>query len=160
VTKGVSAKTAGIYLLPAILGNTFGSLFSGFLIFRTGRYKLLTIISVIFATVSYAIILVQWQGHTSVWELGHSVPPAIGAAIVSTTSFVHLAAGLPAEDLTVAATGLFTSHNIGSTAGISAMTVVLQRSLLSQMKMELDGVDHADEVRTHFANSRSCTDGY
>lgn len=146
ISRNVSAKTAGLYLVPNILGNSIGSFTAGFVIYRTGRYKYLTLSSLAGACVGFALIIARWQGHDSMWELGYSVFGAFGQAAVSTTMFQHLNMALPASDFAIGATGSFTSHNIGASAFVSIATAVLQHSLVAQLRAKLPDSDGKAEV--------------
>ncbi|CAM1509716.1 Fc.00g000510.m01.CDS01 [Cosmosporella sp. VM-42] len=62
VTNNASPSAAGFYLIPAVVGNTFGGLITGAYIKKSGRYKMLTIIAAVVAGFCHALITQSLSG--------------------------------------------------------------------------------------------------
>jgi len=54
--QGTSATIAGLHLMPNSFAMSVGSLFAGYVMHRTGRYKLLNVVFGVFPTVAALLI--------------------------------------------------------------------------------------------------------
>lgn len=147
VTAAASTSEAGAHLIPAFAGNTIGGLIAGFWIKRSGRYKPLTVLSPIMGVLCTITLLLVWDGHTSPWLSLLIFPGGLAMGILSSSAFVGLAAGVEEEGIAITTSGMFLAFNIGSIAGISGGSAVLQNVLRSSLGSALNGVDGGDEVR-------------
>jgi predicted MFS family arabinose efflux permease len=150
VTAAASTSEAGAHLIPAFAGNTLGGLITGYCIKRTGRYKPLTILSPIMGVLCTLTLLFVWDGHTSPWLSLLIFPGGLAMGIISSSAFVGLAAGVEEEAIAVTTSGMFLAFNIGSIAGVSSGSAVLQNVLRSSLGTALGGVDGGEEVQMLF----------
>lgn len=148
VTAAASTSEAGAHLIPAFAGNTLGGLIAGFWIKRSGRYKPLTVLSPIMGVLCTITLLLVWDGHTSPWLSLLIFPGGLAMGILSSSAFVGLAAGVEEEGIAITTSGMFLAFNIGSIAGISGGSAVLQNVLRSSLGSALEGVDDGEEVRS------------
>jgi len=147
VTAAATTSEAGAHLIPAFAGNTLGGLIAGYWIKRSGRYKPLTVLSPIMGVLCTMTLLFVWDGHTSPWLSLLIFPGGLAMGILSSSAFVGLAAGVEEEGIAVTTSGMFLAFNIGSIAGVSGGSAVLQNVLRSSLVTALDGVDGGEEVR-------------
>lgn len=159
VTKNISNAEAGSHLLPAVLSNTFGSLLTGFIIQRTGRYKLLTILASTCASVSYALLIIRWTGNTSWLESLDIMPSGFGMGLAFSATFVALQSSVKREEIAISTGGLYTASAIGMVVGIAASSTVQLGSLRAVLEVNLRNISGAKEVfeictdfEVHFSN--------
>lgn len=146
IAGGMSVAAAGLRLVPAVVGNATGGLLSGFIISRTGRYKVLTISASAAATVGYILVTIRWTGHTKWYESIYIFLGGFGMGIIQSTTFIHLAASLEATELAIAGTTLFLFQNLFTLLGIQVSTTVLRATLRAGLDAGLDGVKHKKKV--------------
>jgi MFS family permease len=152
VTKNISNAEAGSHLLPAVLSNTFGSLLAGFVIQRTGRHKLLTILASTCASVSYALLIIRWTGNTSWLESLEIMPSGFGMGLAFSATFVALQSSVKREEIAISTGGLYTASAIGMVVGIAASSTVQLGSLRAVLEVNLRNISGAKEVFEFFSD--------
>lgn len=146
VTQNISNAKAGSHLLPAILSNTFGGLLAGFVIQRTGRYKVLTILASTFASISYALLIIRWKGNTSWLESLEIIPSGFGMGLAFSATFVALQGSVKREEVAISTGGLYTASAIGMVIGIAAASTVQLGSLRVLLETGLKDLKGAEAV--------------
>ena len=146
VSAHASVTTAGAHLMPSVMGNAVGGLMTGYIIRRTGRYKILSILGGASGTLSYLLMLLRWHGHTSFLESLYIIPGGFGNGIALSASFIGLTAGLEAGQVAIASSGLYLSSNIGSVGGLSIASAILQSTLRRELRFSLEGINHREKV--------------
>lgn len=132
VVSNASDTVAGSRLVPAFVGNTFGSLGAGFFIKKTGRYKRLTILSSLIGSGTYLMIILRWHGPISIWETLEIFPGGFAAGVALASTFIVLTANMPHETAAVATGGLYLASNLGVVLGLS-ISSGLQRGVLKYL---------------------------
>lgn len=159
--------------MPSVIGNAFGGLLAGYTIrrfitplflpttmtreveemtdnhYRTGRYKLISIIGAVSSSTAYFLMMVRWHGHTSLLESLYIIPGGFGNGIALSTSFISLTAGVEPCQVAIASSGLYLSSNIGMVLGLSLASAILQSTLRKELRIQLEGTKHAREVCYH-----------
>lgn len=139
VTQRASITEAGGHLVPAVIGNTVGGLFTGFFIRRTGRYKALLILAGLIASTSYALLYLRWDGHTGFWESLYIIPGGLGSGIASAAGFVAMTSMLPPEEVAMATAGYMLVLSFAMSAGITTSNMVLGVEFQNQLRANLHG---------------------
>lgn len=116
--SGASNTKAGAHLVPAFVGNTFGSLLTGFYIARTGGYKKLTLLASLSACTAYITIILRWHGSIYSWEALEIFPGRFGSGVTTTATFIALTAEMPHENAAIATSGLYLSSNLRTVLGV------------------------------------------
>ncbi len=126
---GVSATDSGTILTPLVLAMVITSIFSGQLISRTGKYKLLAIIGIGLIMVSMFIFstLSSHTTHTELIEKMIFAGIGMGLALPIFTLAVQNA--FDYSLLAVATSSVQLFRNIGSTVGTAIMGSILNNSL-------------------------------
>ncbi|PVH69662.1 MFS general substrate transporter [Cadophora sp. DSE1049] len=148
ISAHATLTNAGAHLMPSVLGNCVGGLLTGYIIRRTGRYKLISILGAISASLSYTLMLVRWHGHTSFLESLYILPGGFGNGIALGVTFIALTAGVDPSQMAIAGSGLYLSSNIGMVGGLSIAAAVLQGTLRKQLRISLEGMEGRDEIIT------------
>jgi predicted MFS family arabinose efflux permease len=139
VTQRASTTAAGGHLVPAVVGNTLGSLVAGIFIRRTGHYKILLIAAGLVASVSYILLFLRWEGNTGFWESLYILPGGIGTGIASASAFVAMTALLPPEEVAMATAGYMLLVGFSMTAGVTTSNSVLGMGFQRELRKNLQG---------------------
>jgi len=153
-------------MVPTVLGNTVGGLFTGSYVKRyisrdaisirtrfadnkpsTARYKLPITISGISAVLCSTLLILTWRGDTPLWQAMFVFLGGFATGIIVSATFVDLAAAVDESDIAIAGSGLYLSLNIGSVSGASAASAIFSSSLLAGLKDVLSGLPDGDEVQ-------------
>lgn len=147
VLMGASPTVSGAHLVPAVLGNTVGGVVVGLFIRKTGRYKPVLIIAGLFASITYALLFLRWNGHTGIWESLYIIPGGMGTAFASAASFVSMTSFLESGEVAMATGGYFVFSTFAMTAGVTTINAVLGITFKHGMKRGLRHHPDIKEVR-------------
>lgn len=147
----MTVAAAGARMVPSVMGNAVGGLASGWVISQTGRYKLLTTLASVSSTAAYGTVLIRWTGGVSgeegdwgeVWYIFFG---GLGMGVITSTTFVHLAASLEVGDMAVAGTVCYLAGYVGQLVGIELGTTVVQGWLRKGLGRVLRGVEGKEGV--------------
>ena len=145
-TRNASTAAAGAYLVPAFVGNTLGGLLAGYWIRRTGRYKWPTVFAPILSVGCLVLCLLTWNGDTSIPQALFILPGGFATGMISSSAFVGMAAGVSAEDIAIAGSGMYVFFNIGAISGASAGGAVYQTGLKAGLEDALHDVKGGEKV--------------
>lgn len=141
ITARASNTVAGAHLAPAVLGNAIGGLLTGYIIRKTGRFKLLATSAGLVGALCYALLIVRWKGDTNIWESFYIFPGGFGMGICGSVIFVAMTAAIEPRDIAMATSGLFQTLNISVAVGVTAVSSTLRFSLQSSLAERLTGPD-------------------
>ena len=114
---------------------------------RTGRYKITTILSSIFAMVAFTLLITLWRGHTSVAQSLVIFFGGLGTGMAFSSIFVGLTAGIEKQNVAVATSGLCLMADIGCVVGVSAAGAIFQSQLRWRLSKILSRETDGSEVR-------------
>ena len=145
---GFSASQAGVRLLPGIVAGVSGSLFSGLLMQKTGKYYWLTVCA--YTTLMLGVIpVLLCTGLMTNNTYGISLGLVMGGfsnGIGVTTSLIGLIANASVEDQAVATACSYLFRSLGSVVGLSLSATVVQQSLRTQLRDRLSSGKDADKI--------------
>lgn len=126
---GSSATTAGLQLLPSSVGASAGSVASGLLMKRTGRYWAIGVVCTLAITVG-VVLFSLLDASTPVWlvSLGFFFTGSGYGAMLTVTLLAAIAAVDHAHQAVVTS-GTYMARSIGSTLGVTVGSVVYQNVL-------------------------------
>ncbi|KZV90612.1 MFS general substrate transporter [Exidia glandulosa HHB12029] len=132
-----SATVAGLHLLPNSLAMSFGSLFAGYYLKRTGKYKTLNVICGIFPTIAAVLIarLRQDSGQLAQWL--SIVTLGFGNAVVLQTTLIALLASLAPEHMPVATGFGQLWRGVGQVSGVAVSSALFQTILDSELRRRI-----------------------
>ncbi|CAK7218230.1 hypothetical protein SEUCBS140593_003476 [Sporothrix eucalyptigena] len=139
VTQAASPSAAGLYLVPAVVGNTIGGLLTGAYIQRAARYKLPTIVGTQVAALCHLLTSLRWTGNTAWPEALYIFPGGLGTGIIHASTFMAITASTSEEELAIAGGGLFLSGNFGSLLGVTLASSVIHAVTSAVANQKLPG---------------------
>ncbi len=125
IVKGQSPTLAGLSLLPLTLGIMIGSIASGQIISRTGRYKAFPVVGTSLLVVSF-ILLAQITSTTPLWQTS-IVMVLFGLGLGGNLQPIILAVqnAVPATDIGVATSSATFFRQMGGTLGTAVFLSIL-----------------------------------
>nr|KMM68746.1 multidrug resistance protein fnx1 [Coccidioides posadasii RMSCC 3488] len=158
--ESLSATAAGVRLLPGILANVCGSLFAGWIMRRTCRYRWLTICCyLMFLIGTVPVILFTGLVGASIWGIWVGmVVYGFGNGIGGTSTLVALIANAVPEDQAVGIACLYLFRSLGSGIGVSISATVIQALLKTYLFERLHGIGDAEEIARKVRESLSYID--
>ena len=125
IVGGASPTKAGLELLPLTFGIMTGSIFSGTLISKTGKYKILPVAGTIILTTSLAL-MTTFNADTSYWwiaVLSYAFGLGLGGVLQPLVIAVQNAVSM--KDLGVATSSVTLFRQLGATVGTAAFISIL-----------------------------------
>jgi EmrB/QacA subfamily drug resistance transporter len=132
---GANATTAGLMLLPVIVGLAAASAITGQFVTKTGRYKIFMVAGVSLATVG--TLALSTLGVESPYWVEAIIALFVGAGLGATMPILTLATQNEFEQrqLGVATASLQLFRGLGSTVGTAAMGAILTGGVIAQLGM-------------------------
>jgi MFS family permease len=153
VASGSTVSDAGLRMVPAVVGNASAGLLAGYVIQRTGRYKVLTIVGAIAGCIGYVLVLIRWRGATNWWETMYTYLGGFASGMSQSTTFVHIAASLAEDQIAIAGSMLFLAQSLFLLIGLQVSTVILKERLRSILSTALKGVKDKERIISDAASS-------
>ncbi|MDL9945295.1 MDR family MFS transporter [Gordonia sp. ABSL11-1] len=159
VLRGSSPMVAGLQMLPMVLGLMSGSIVSGQLISRTGRYKVFTIIgSVLITVATFLLHLVSTS--TPVW-LVMAMALLLGFGLGNLMQPITLAMQniLPPKDMGLSTGTATFFRQIGATLGVAVFFSLLFSLMGPNIKEEMTSAAQQPQYRTAVVQAAQSDDG-
>lgn len=155
VVQGSSPTLAGFQMLPAVLGIAIGSVVSGQLIARTGRYRIFTIVGAILIAVA-ALLLHSVTAHTSLYVFMIFIF-VLGLGLGNLLQPLTLAIqnALPPKDMGVSTASATFFRQIGGTLGVALFLSILFAQLTPSITSQLQDAAKSPEFQQAVAAGAS-----
>ncbi|KAF9481292.1 vacuolar amino acid permease [Pholiota conissans] len=143
-----NASTAGLHLLPNSMSMSCGSVFAGWMMHKTGRYKAINLIFGAFPFIGAALIYNMKEDSGPIQSWLSIIPLGFGNAVVLQTVLIALLVHIP-EDYMAVGTGfgqLF--RGVGQVGGVAISSSIFQSNLEHNLRQRIHGPD-ADETIMH-----------
>ncbi|QKX53740.1 uncharacterized protein TRUGW13939_00820 [Talaromyces rugulosus] len=145
---GVSATVAGVRLLPSIVCGVSGSLLSGYLMRRTGRYYNITVFGYSFLTIGLTVVFL-FSGaivNNAKLIIAGSMMCAFGNGIGVTTTLIGLISNATPENQAVVTACSYLFRTLGSVIGLSLSATVSQQLLRDRLQSALRDSGDVDNI--------------
>jgi MFS family permease len=140
-----SASTAGLHLMPNSVSMSFGSMFAGWMMHRTGRYKLINLIFGCFPFIA-SILITMMKVDSPPAQLWLSIIPlGFGNAVVLQTMLIALIAHLPESSMAVGTGFGQLFRGLGQVSGVCISSALFQSKLDSELRKRIHTPD-ADQL--------------
>ncbi|KAG7086848.1 hypothetical protein E1B28_002769 [Marasmius oreades] len=143
-----NASIAGLHILPNSVSMSMGSMFAGWMMHRTGKYKMINLIFGILPFIASVLII---QIHeTSGWVQSwlSIIPLGFGNAVVLQTMLIALLAHTPESHMAVATGFGQLFRGIGQVGGVAISSAIFQSKLDWELKQRIHA-PNADEIIAH-----------
>ncbi|KAG8985640.1 hypothetical protein FRB90_004561, partial [Tulasnella sp. 427] len=149
-----SVTIAGLHIMPSSVSMSIGSLFAGYMMHRTGRYKSLTTTFGVLPAFAALLLARLKRDSWTVTQWLSIVPLGFGNAVVLQSTLIALLASIPHSMLAVGTgfTQLF--RGIGQVSGVAVSSALFQHLLERELEKRLTGQGDADLIRKIRHNSR------
>jgi hypothetical protein len=138
VVKGDSATSAGLKLIPFMIGIVSMSIFSGKMITKHGHYKRYPIIGLALMT-SGLVLLATLNETTPFWQLSiYSIMIGAGLGLSMQTVVIALQNAVEIKDLGVSTSANTFFRSIGATIGVALFGTVYANRLTHYLPIEID----------------------
>jgi len=145
--RGVDDAHAGLSLIPFTLGASCGSLASGLIMKRTGKYYWLCATMLVICTLGCGLCALLDQ-HTPYWEtLLIAVVPAIGFGAVGTILILAVIAAVDHSEQAVATSLSFLFRSSGATIGLAIASSAFQNVCRRSLIQKVTGPDAGEIIR-------------
>jgi MFS family permease len=136
-----SPSVAGLHLTPNSIFMSLGSLFAGWMMHRTGKYKALNIVFGILPTIAAFNIARLTENSSQFQQWFTIIPLGFGNAVVFQTTLIALLAFLPKSAIAVGTgfTQLF--RGIGQVSGVAISSAIFQDRLDHELHQRLSNLD-------------------
>jgi MFS family permease len=139
LAKGVSPTDSALQLLPMMVGLIGGSMISGFIMTRTGRYRMLPRLSTFVLTIGM-LLLARMSLDTPSWQIaGFMLLVGIGIGPVNSVSVTATQNAVPRALVGVATAGTTLFRQVGGSIGVSVFGAIFSSGLAARMGDLLPG---------------------
>ncbi|KAJ6548100.1 MFS general substrate transporter [Mycena vulgaris] len=140
-----SASTAGLHLMPNSVSMSTGSVFAGWMMHRTGRYKKINLIFGIFPFVGAVLISLMREDSGPIQSWLSIIPLGFGNAVVLQTMLIALLAYLPESHMAVGTGFGQLFRGIGQVGGVAISSAIFQSRLDTELRKRIHTPD-AEEL--------------
>ncbi|KAF7981055.1 hypothetical protein HWV62_35520 [Athelia sp. TMB] len=161
-----SAATAGLHLMPNSVCMSFGSLFAGWMMHKTGRYKTINLVFGSFPFLAGVLISMMREDSPAAQQWLSIIPLGFGNAVVFQTMLstsnlnadssavahahgvVALISHLPESQMAVGTGFGQVFRGLGQVSGVGISSAVFQSILGSQLQARIRGPDAAELIKS------------
>ncbi|KAK0186064.1 major facilitator superfamily domain-containing protein [Armillaria mellea] len=136
-----SASTAGLHLAPNSLSMSTGSVFAGWMMHRTGKYKTINLICGLFPFIATVLILQMKEDSGPIQSWLSIIPLGFGNAVVLQTMLIALLAHLPESHMAVGTGFGQVFRGLGQVGGVAISSAIFQTKLDGELRKRIDGPD-------------------
>ncbi|KAI8974212.1 vacuolar amino acid permease [Trametes punicea] len=140
------ASEAGAHLIPNGISVSCGSLFAGWYMHRTGKYKRLSLIFGIFPFVAATLMALMREDSPPIQQWLSILPLGFGNAVVLQTTLIALLAHLPADAMAVGTGFGQLFRGIGQVGGVAISAALFQSILNDELHKRINGPDAEETI--------------
>ncbi|KAI0374828.1 MFS amino acid permease [Pilatotrama ljubarskyi] len=126
---GASATMAGVRMLPFSLGGAVFSAISGWIIFRTGRWRPVMWFAWAVMTFGWGLMIMLDDTSNEAEKTLYPLVTALGLGCLFSTPLIGLQASMPLKDMAVSTSAFLLLRTLGGTIGISAGEAIISSEL-------------------------------
>lgn len=140
VVRGYSPTEAGLLMLPLVVGIMSGSLVSGQIMRRTGRYKVLPVTGTFIVAVG-AVLYAQVHYDSPLWQpLGYGAVIGLGLGCCMQTLIIAAQNAGPKSDMGVSTASATFFRQMGGTLGVAIFLTILFNLLPTKITEAFGGL--------------------
>jgi len=140
-----SASIAGLHLMPNAVSMSCGSMFAGYMMHRTGRYKLINLIFGGFPFIGAMLITFMKQDSPPAQLWLSIIPLGFGNTVILQTMLIALLAHLPESSMAVGTGFGQLFRGLGQVSGVGISSAIFQSVLDRELRKRIKTPD-ADQL--------------
>jgi EmrB/QacA subfamily drug resistance transporter len=157
--RGSSATQSGYQILPLLVGVIFSSILAGQIVARSGRYKVLIVVSLGIAALGLAM-WTQLHAGTDIWVLWlWMFVTGLGLGPTLAVFTIIVQASVPVTKLGVATSNLTFFRQIGGSIGLAIVGTVFGDTLRDQAPVQLVNAGVPQQLVDQFAGHSTFSSG-
>jgi hypothetical protein len=141
-----SAAVAGLHILPNSISMSLGSVFAGWMMHRTGRYKMINLIFGIFPFVGTVLISFIHENSGWIQSWFSIIPMGFGNAVVLQTMLIALLAHIPESHMAVGTGFGQLFRGIGQVGGVAISSAIFQWRLDKELHEKIQDPDAEKKI--------------
>ncbi|THH21242.1 hypothetical protein EUX98_g8426 [Antrodiella citrinella] len=147
-----SASEAGAHLIPNGVSISLGSLFAGWMMHRTGKYKVLNVVFGLCPFVATILLSLMREDSPSVQLWLSILPMGFGNAVVLQTMLIALLAHLPQSAMAVGTGFGQLFRGLGQVGGVAVSAALFQSKLNEELRKRIQG-EGSEEIINRIRHS-------
>lgn len=144
VVKGVSATSSGLLLLPVMIGIMVGSIGSGRITVRIGRYKIFPVLGSVSATTGYALLSRVDASTSRTFVTVCMLLVGLGVGMVTPNVSIAVQNSVAFRDLGIATSSITFIRSIGSVFGSAVLGAVMTARLAANLERYVPAAARGD----------------
>ncbi len=130
IVRGATPTESGLLMLPLVLGLMIGSVFSGQLTSRTGRYKIFPVVGTALMVVAMVLMFSRVGADSALWEVDlYMLLFGLGVGNCMQTLTLAVQNAAPARDMGVTTSSSTMFRQLGGTLGTAVFLSILFSTL-------------------------------
>jgi len=143
-----SDSIAGLHLLPSSIAMTTGSMFAGWYMHKTGRYKIINLTFGILPFIATMLIATMHEDSSPARLWLSIIPFGFGNAVVLQTMLIALLAHIPQSAMAVGTGFGQIFRSVGQVGGVAISSAVFQSILDSELRKRIHGPGSAEIIKS------------
>ncbi|PIA13501.1 MFS general substrate transporter [Coemansia reversa NRRL 1564] len=135
IVKNSSAISAGLHLLPYLLSLSLVSVFSGFIVMKTGHYRTLIIVGTGIYTLGAGLLILFDEEANMGKQIGFLLIMGFGLGFNIQNVLTVVQTAAPRKDMAAATTLLMFMRVLGSSLGVAILQSVLQNAIIPKLDL-------------------------
>ncbi|KAI9505382.1 hypothetical protein GGI25_004654 [Coemansia spiralis] len=133
IVKNASAISSGLHLLPYLLSLSLVSILSGFIVTKTGRYRLLVIFGTAILVVGAGLTILFDENLSQGKQIGFMILMGAGAGFNVQILLIIVQTAAEIKDMASATTLFLFTRLLGGSIGIAVMQSIFQNTVLPKL---------------------------
>ncbi|KAH3670379.1 hypothetical protein OGAPHI_000894 [Ogataea philodendri] len=142
VVKDLSSIDSGNRLLPSAVAISLGSVYAGYRIKKTGKYKNALLFYGALTTLGSILVYLLTPSSSALFEYLVLVPSRFGTGAVITVDLIAMISSVLPEEQALVTSIQYGFRSTGSTLGVAIASAIFQGFLLKDMKFNISHLEH------------------
>ncbi|KAG4034434.1 hypothetical protein MFRU_003g03970 [Monilinia fructicola] len=144
--RGASTTASGMRLIPQSIGSSIGSLGTGIIMNRTGKYKAISLVTLSMLVIGTGLLCTM-NSHSSDWPIYiYLTLTGIGYGATLTTTLLAIISAVSHDHHSVVTSASYAFRSTGSTIGITIASAVYQNILKTDLWEKFGDRPDAEEI--------------
>ncbi|CAG8976828.1 hypothetical protein HYALB_00009092 [Hymenoscyphus albidus] len=137
---------AGARTIPYSVGNAMGNLIAGQVTRKIGKYKRLSLVSLLLCIANSLLIIFQWSHSLGTWDILTTLPLGLFGGMILSSQFIGMYHNAPKEQMATAIGMYYMSQQVGIALGITLTSSLFKQQFEATLKDTLANVPRYEEI--------------